>query len=132
MSNDMLSDGVEWLADQMLSKMFRDTEYQQAGGNAHSVKSTTGRTMFRVVEDGVSKVVWTDRDFIYRKTDLLAIGVTEPALGDKIREINTVGDTTLTRVYVVSAPSGEQPYKNADGRDVLIRVHTKLDCEEYS
>lgn len=127
---DMFNDAESWLADTLIAHGSVVTRYQPLGMQPVEVRAHIGKSLFRVEEDGISKVVWTDRDFVYRVSDLKKLGVGEPKLGDKINEVRSVGFQTIDRWYLVSAPGGEQPFRQASGRDNLIRVHTKLDSEE--
>ena len=129
--SDLLKSGTEWLADQLMTHAAADVEYWRGDSQPLPVKATTGRTLFKVEEEGLQKTVWTDKDFIFRVHDLAKIGVTEPQHGDRVREVVQVGNHTIERFYLVAAPGGEQPYRNADGRDVIVRVHTKLLSEEH-
>ncbi len=88
--------------------------------------ATIGRTLFSVEENGVTKSVWTDRDFLFDSSQLDKAGIREPKNGDRIRELVKLGNGTVERIYLVGAPGGEQPYRNGDGRNVMTRVHTKL------
>lgn len=128
--SDMLKAGTQWLADQLLTHASGSVDYWRTDRDPMPLKATTGRTLFKVEEEGLQKVVWTDKDFLFRSADLAHIGILEPRSGDRIREVVTVGNRTIERIYLVAAPGGEQPYRNADGRDVIIRVHTKLLSEE--
>ncbi len=128
--SDMLKTGTQWLADQLMTFASSPVEYHRGDVASMPINATTGRTLFKVEEDGVQKVVWTDKDFIFKTEVLAAAGIAEPQHGDRIRELVTIGSRSLERFYLVSAPGGEQPYRNADGRDVITRVHTKLLSEE--
>jgi hypothetical protein len=127
---DMLKAGNQWLADQLLTHAAGPVEYWRNESEPMPMKATTGRTLFKLDEEGVQKVVWTDKDFLFRAADLALAGIHEPQNGDRIREVVTLRNRTVERVYLVAAPGGEQPYRNADGRDVIMRVHTKLLSEE--
>ncbi|MDZ4852445.1 MAG: hypothetical protein SGI77_24415 [Pirellulaceae bacterium] len=127
---DMLKTGTQWLADQLMTHAAELVEYWRSGCEPMPLKASTGRTLFKVEEDGVQKVVWTDKDFIFRAADLALAGIDEPLHGDRIREVTTLRNRMIVRFYLVAAPGGEQPYRNADGRDVITRVHTKLISEE--
>jgi hypothetical protein len=128
--SDLLKSGTQWLADQLMTHAAGTVEYWRGESQPYPLQATTGRTLFKVEEEGVQKVVWTDKDFLFRADDLGLIGINEPQQGDRIREVVTLGNRTLERFFLVAAPGGEQPYRNADGRDVIIRVHTKLLSEE--
>jgi hypothetical protein len=130
MSTDILKRGTEWLASTLMQKASTKVSYAVGGEEPQEIYTTIGMSMFRVDEDGVSKIVRTDRDFIFRVSDLRKIGVAEPSLGDMINDVRTIGGDVISRWYLVSAPNGEKAYRQADGRDDLIRVHTKLDKEE--
>jgi hypothetical protein len=128
--SDLLKTGTQWLADQLITFVSGPVEYWRGESQPYPLRATTGRTLFKVQEEGVQKVVWTDKDFLFRADDLALIGINEPQQGDRIREVVTLGNRTVERFYLVAAPGGEQPCRNADGRDVIIRVHTKLLSEE--
>ena len=128
--SDIFHQGTSWLADTVISHGSQKVSYAVDGQNPVPLSATIGRSMFRVEEDGVQKTVWTDRDFLFRVSDLRKIAPENPKLGDKINEVKKVAGQVIDRWYIVSAPQGEQPYRQADGRDNIIRVHTKLDSEE--
>lgn len=128
--SDIFHQGTSWLADTVISNGSQKVGYAVDGQNPVQVSATIGRSMFRVEEDGIQKTVWTDRDFIFRVSDLRKITTENPKLGDKINEVRKVAGQVIDRWYIVSAPEGEQPFRQADGRDNIIRVHTKLDSEE--
>lgn len=128
--SDIFHQGTLWLADTVISNGSQKVGYAVDGQNPVQVSATIGRSMFRVEEDGIQKTVWTDRDFIFRVSDLRKITTENPKLGDKINEVRKVAGQVIDRWYIVSAPEGEQPFRQADGRDNIIRVHTKLDSEE--
>lgn len=128
--SDIFHQGTSWLADTVISNGSQKVGYAVDGQTPVQVSATIGRSMFRVEEDGIQKTVWTDRDFIFRVSDLRKITTENPKLGDKINEVRKVAGQVIDRWYIVSAPEGEQPFRQADGRDNIIRVHTKLDSEE--
>lgn len=126
---NILQAGTQFLADQLLSSVASTVEYHRPDCEPMPLKATFGRTLFQVIDDGVQKVVWTDKDFIFKTADLDAAGIVEPESGDRIRHEVTIGSRTWEKYYLVSAPGGEQPYRNGDGHDVMTRVHTKLFSE---
>ncbi len=89
--NDMLKAGTQWLADQLHAHASGPVEYWRTNSEPMPLRATTAEPLFKVEQEGIQKVVWTDKDFLFRVADLVHIGVLEPQTGDRIREVVTVG-----------------------------------------
>ncbi len=76
--NDILKAGTQWLADQLYAHASGPVEYWRTNSEPMPLRATTGRTLFKVEQEGIQKVVWTDKDFLFRAADLANTGVLEP------------------------------------------------------
>jgi hypothetical protein len=126
---DMIETGAQFLASQMLKHMSSKFEYLRGDDPPKPFDASTGRTLFAVNVDGVKTSVWTDKDFLTGGAVLAGLGIVEPERGDRVREVVRVGTSEIERIYLVSAPGDEQPWRNEDGRNAIVRIHTKLFAE---
>ena len=119
---DLLQSGQAWLADQLNEHVATQVTYRR-GADEATVRATIGRTLLKL-DDGYGgvRMVWTDRDYLIRATELVLGGnPAQPLRGDQIRE--GIGAQTL--VYEVLAPGEEPPWRWADPHRQMFRIHTK-------
>lgn len=115
---DMLQDGVTWLAGKLKAYVSQSVTYSRPGSGSVVIVATPGQTMFRTGDDRVSRVEWSDADFIVTAADLvLASAVVVPKTGDRI--------TWGAKVFEVQPTNGEQVYRNHDEYGITLRIHTK-------
>jgi hypothetical protein len=115
---DMLSDGLDWLTDQLHANASRLVTYKR-GTQSISLTSIIGRRRFQRQESGGIVNVYSDRDFIVKAAELILNGVvTEPADGDKI--VDSLDGAT----YMLMQFPPEPCFQRVDnGRQ--FRCHTK-------
>lgn len=84
-----------------------------------------GRTVYRIEDNGNSRVEWGDRDYLIPVEGLIleSLKVT-PMRGDRIVE-TFEGSPVETEQFEISAPDNEQPWRYSDFACTLFRVHTK-------
>lgn len=124
---NVLANASAWLAD-MRTKHAAETVEYECGGYRVSLAATLGRTMFEVDEGNGVLTQVESRDFLVKASDLVLDGQTVlPERGAKIRQ--TIG--TVTHVYEVLAPKGQDVYKLADAHRNTLRIHTKHVDREF-
>jgi hypothetical protein len=121
MSN-MLRDGMAWLANKLRTHAGVSVVYRR-GVSSVTVTATVGRTLLQLSDDlGVSRMEWTDRDYLVTASALIIGGVAVlPQRGDRVEE--TAGGKTY--VYEVMAPGREPVWKWSDEYKTVLRIHTK-------
>lgn len=114
---DMLSDGSDWVADQLKSHASRSVTYSRSTASV-ALTVTIGETIFQAVSE-VGAIIHThSRDYLFRAEDLVLGGsATLPHRGDRI--------TDDGKVYEVLAPGREPHYRFTDPYQFGLRVHTK-------
>lgn len=91
-------------------------------------KAWIGRTMFRVHDQGNSRVIWSDRDFLIPVADLTIDGVqVTPEEGDWIiQNFSGQPDAAGTNQrFEMMAPEGEPTWRYSDPQRMIYRIHTK-------
>lgn len=117
----LLSRGATWLAAKMKANESRTITYHRLDASV-AIEALPGQTLLQLqMEDGNIAMVWTDRDYLFTKADLVLFGAaTEPAKGDWIED--SLDDAVLD----VLPYGGEPVWKPCDPHNVAIRVHCKL------
>jgi hypothetical protein len=120
---DMLQTGASWLGTKLAAYASHEVTYVRDASEV-TLSASFGRTELEVDTGYETRMLHTDRDFIFAAATLILGGSTTlPQAGDQIKE--TVGNDTYT--YEVMTPEGqEQPYRYCDANRVLLRVHTTL------
>ncbi len=120
---DLLQTGASWLGTKLAAYASHEVTYVRDASEV-TISASFGRTELEVDTGYETRVLHTDRDFIFAAASLVLGGATTlPRVGDQIKE--TVGDDT--HIYEVMTPEGqEQPYRYCDQNRVLLRVHTTL------
>lgn len=117
---DRLATGLAHLTRRLQERAGRQVTYRR-GADSVTLTATVGSSLLRLTEPGGgSRIERTERDYLIAP-DLLVLGgrVVEPRRGDRVE------DAADGRVYEVLAPEGEAPWRYADGRGTLLRVHCK-------
>jgi hypothetical protein len=118
---DLLQKGAEYLRDKILAHGGRTVTYRR-GVDWATPRATVSNDLLRLAPSGNGKVeiVRTDRDYLIDPRELVLSGSqAEPALGDRIE------DATDGVIFEVLGPRGEPPWRYADSRRKLYRIHCK-------
>lgn len=87
-------------------------------------KAWVGRTPFRVQDEGGSRLVWSDRDYMIPVEDLAIDGTRfQPAEGDWLEE--TLASPEGVVKWVVRPYNNEPEWRFSDPGETVYRVHTK-------
>ena len=117
MPSDMLATGAASLAADLAEHAGADIAYIRGALRVEAIRATIGHTLMKTSDSfGGVRVERTDRDFIIAAYALTDFG--EPKRGDMIEHAD--------KLYEVAAPGMEPPWRNADARGVMLRIHTKL------
>lgn len=115
---NLLRSGVSWLADRLKASAAVAVEYEKQGVR-HALTAAAGRTEFNIADESGALYTLTTADWIFKPADLVAIGVTKPARGDRVH----VTRDGMTEEYEILSRDGTQPYR-FDAQGQLVRVHT--------
>ena len=114
---DLLSEGLAWLAEELLAHCSRTVIYHRAAtGTDTTAFAIPGKSQVEIVDAGQSAIITIDRDFLIRTADLIDDG--QPFLPQP-GDIITDGPHT----FEVLAIPGSDCYTYAT--DDLLRIHTK-------
>lgn len=87
-------------------------------------KCWTGRQMFRIVDGDVSRIEWSDRDYMIPVAELLNGGIlTLPARGHWIEQVFPLPKGNER--YKLQAPESEPVWRYSNPQNTIYRIHTK-------
>lgn len=120
--SDMLDSGLQWMHGQRHAHMTQAVTYAR-GESTVDIQATMGAVTFVETDDDGGIIGQIEsREFIIRAADLvLDSTVTLPRAGDTI----THNDGSTSRVFRVTSPGGEPPFKYSDPLQRTLRIHTK-------
>jgi len=114
--DNVLAWGQDWLADTLMDYCSDSVTYTTPSGSV-TLAAIIGRTAFRVVENGRSRIIFSDRDFLFDPAALIIDGsAVTPAVGDHV--------TYGTESFRVHDFNGEPCQRKSDPFGNLVRVHT--------
>ncbi|NBW11142.1 MAG: hypothetical protein EBR82_24240 [Caulobacteraceae bacterium] len=119
MSN-MLTGGLEFLRDTMLSHAAQECTYARFGVGSVTLDAILGRTEFAAYGDDQAATRYASKDFMFDASELdFGSGVVEPRKGDTI----TTSINGLPETYQVLDVNGQCFRKDPHG--IMVRVYTK-------
>lgn len=116
-----MEQAVDRLKQRMQDSVGKTVVYHRANASTNVVL-WLGGTAFRITDQGNSRLIWSDRDYLIPVENLKINNVlVTPEYGDWIEEIID----GVTFAYELSAPQGEQAWRYADHEHKIYRLHTK-------
>lgn len=97
-------------------------QYRRNGANVGTpFVVVKGRSQTEIVNSGVMESAIGD-DWITRREDLVARGITSAERGDRITWTDSAN---VTRSYEVQQPAGDRGWSKVDQFGLLVRIHSK-------
>jgi len=119
---NMLRDGAEWLAEQMIEHASSSVVYSRGAGSV-TIDAVIGRSVFAVLDQTGNPISKETTDFIVKIADLvISDSQIIPDRNDKISETRN----GVTIEYTVCAPSGEPVYRYTSSERDMVRIHAIL------
>ena len=119
---DLLKTGSDWLGGMFRKHASQRVLYSRSAAEV-GLMATIGRTEWEIDAGESVLTKWESRDFLCDAAELVlpGVGLTTPAAGDQIKEM----DGSTVHVYEVCAPASVPVFEYADPYRNRLRIHTK-------